>query len=108
MKKSLKKSKTLIAYCWCNGKIEFGSTVPDGALPIVSGPSDHVRTAVEVLARWSNPTERGGDDSCPLVPGVPEADTDVAKLEAVDRFVQCVDIRMKSFKERDDATKAKV
>lgn len=28
---------TITAYCWASGLIEFGNTLPEGALPIVTG-----------------------------------------------------------------------
>jgi hypothetical protein len=63
----------LTAYCWANGRIEFGPQVPDGAIFLASGPRGKLRLAVFAIARMSYPSKRGGRDSVPLVPGVPEA-----------------------------------
>lgn len=41
---------TITAYCWASGLIESGSTLPEGALPIVTGSEKQVREEVEV---WS-------------------------------------------------------
>lgn len=80
-----KKAKTLYAYAYRNGQIRFGFKVPDGALEVMSGTSKHVRNTISVRARESYPTERGGDDTVPLVPGVPEARYE---NEAVDALIQ--------------------
>jgi hypothetical protein len=42
--------KTIVAYCWANGVIEFGPRCPENALPLVTGKASQVRAAVEVLA----------------------------------------------------------
>ena len=78
---------TTVAFCYRNGVIHFGSRVPDGALSIASSANGKLlREKVKVAARWSYPTKRGGKDSKPLVPGVPEAPDDVAACDAVIRF----------------------
>lgn len=41
---------TITAYCWASGLIEFGHTLPEGALPIITGSEKQVREEVEV---WS-------------------------------------------------------
>ncbi|EJY7483924.1 hypothetical protein OHE59_000336, partial [Salmonella enterica subsp. enterica serovar Thompson] len=41
---------TITAYCWASGLIESGNTLPEGALPIVTGSEKQVREEVEV---WS-------------------------------------------------------
>lgn len=57
---------TITAYCWASGLIEFGNTLPEGALPIVTGNEKQVRDVVTVLARHAY----NGDL---LVPGIPES-----------------------------------
>lgn len=41
----------ITAYCWASGLIEFGNTLPEGALPIVIGSEKRVRDEVAVMAR---------------------------------------------------------
>lgn len=55
------------AYCFANGEIGFGRTVPDGAVIIASGPAKKLRERLSVLARHAY------DGETLLVPGVPEA-----------------------------------
>lgn len=82
--------KNITAYCYASGHIRFGQQVPAGAIPIVTGPNRRVRNAIEVQARWSYPTARGGKDSAPLVPGIPEAADSPAKLAALAQFIKWV------------------
>lgn len=72
------------AYCWRGGVIEFGRRVPTGALPLDHGTERSVRDRVEPLAR------RAYQKGVLLVPGIPEAETDVAALEAYERFVALI------------------
>jgi hypothetical protein len=67
------------AYCWRTGVIEFGSRVPEGARVLDRGGEQSVRRRAEAHARHGYRGEL-------LVPGVPEADTDIAALEACQRF----------------------
>lgn len=64
------------AYVWRTGLIEFGRYIPKGALPLSSGR----KSIIEVIARHS----RHNDDL--LVPGIPEANSDVEAMEALDAF----------------------
>lgn len=59
--------KTLHAYCWSNGLIQFGETVPTGTLPLLSGRPSAVRNKIIATARHSRVSRRM------FVPGVPEA-----------------------------------
>lgn len=68
------------AYCWRGGVIEFGPRVPKGALPVDRGTEQSVRRRVEPLARHAH------DGKALLVPGIPEAETDVEAFEAYQRF----------------------
>ena len=74
------------AYAWESGLIEFGQRVPNGALLIVDGPAKRVKHVVNVLARV-------GYEGGLLVPGVPEGETENAKLDALTAFVQRVRAR---------------
>ncbi|ELU6656796.1 host nuclease inhibitor protein [Salmonella enterica] len=77
---------TITAYCWASGLIEFGNTLPEGALPIVTGSEKQVREVVEVLARHAY----NGDL---LVPGIPEAADQNEAREALERFCSAIDMR---------------
>lgn len=73
------------AYCWRGGVIEFGPRVPKGARQLDRGTEQSVRRRVEPLAR------HGYDGRTLLVPGIPEAETDVAAHEAYKRFKSILD-----------------
>lgn len=73
------------AYCWRGGVIEFGPRVPGGALPVDRGTERSVRRRVEPLARHAY------DGRTLLVPGIPEAESDVAAYEAYQRFKRILD-----------------
>ncbi|EJY4049082.1 host nuclease inhibitor protein [Salmonella enterica] len=74
---------TITAYCWASGLIEFGNTLPEGALPIVTGNEKQVRDVVTVLPRHAY----NGDL---LVPGIPEAESMDEYREALFRFSRVV------------------
>lgn len=76
------------AYAWKSGLIEFAGEVPDGALLIAEGPAKKILRVVSVWARRS----RTGDYL--LVPGVPEADSEDAKLDALLAFSTRIKERM--------------
>lgn len=73
---------TTYAYCWQSGLIEFGTEVPEGAIRMVSGADQAVRDLMLATARLAH------DNETLLVPGVPEALDEEAKLDALDRFLQ--------------------
>ncbi|EHW4150227.1 host nuclease inhibitor protein [Salmonella enterica subsp. enterica serovar Kottbus] len=79
---------TITAYCWASGLIEFGNTLPEGALPIVTGSEKNVRDVVGVLARHAY----NGDL---LVPGIPEAVDQNEAREALERFSRVVREQLK-------------
>ncbi|HGJ4212511.1 TPA: host nuclease inhibitor protein [Salmonella enterica subsp. enterica serovar Poona] len=79
---------TITAYCWASGLIEFGNTLPEGALPIITGKEKDVRDEVEVLARLAY----NGDL---LVPGIPEAADQNEAREALERFSRVIQERLK-------------
>lgn len=70
-----------VAWCWASGLIEFGEAgaVPDAAIVIAEGPKSSLRTVLEILARRG----RGASEHQLLVPGVPEADTQQEKGDAL-------------------------
>lgn len=85
------------AYCYASGLIKFGRTVPDGALPIASGPPKTLRDFVEVKARHGyktrsvkgRPTKIPGTD-CLLVPGIPEAPDQGKALDALHAWLDWI------------------
>ncbi|EBS6855242.1 host nuclease inhibitor protein [Salmonella enterica] len=79
---------TITAYCWASGLIEFGHTLPEGALQIITGKEKDVRDEVEVLARLAY----NGDL---LVPGIPEAADQNEAREALERFSRVIQERLK-------------
>ncbi|EBI2125149.1 host nuclease inhibitor protein [Salmonella enterica] len=79
---------TITAYCWASGLIEFGNTLSEGALPIVTGSEKRVRDVVTVLARHAY----NGDL---LVPGIPEAASQDEAREALVRFSRAIHERVK-------------
>lgn len=72
---------TLTAFCWSSGIIEFGTSVPEGALPIITGPADLVTSTIEATSRHAH------DEKTFLVPGVPEADSDASAVDALKAYV---------------------
>lgn len=84
---------TITAYCRASGLIEFGHTLPEGALPIVTGSEKKVRDVVEVLARHAY----NGDL---LVPGIPEAESMDEYREALVRFSRVIHERFRHLNKR--------
>ncbi|MBN9530541.1 MAG: host nuclease inhibitor protein [Alphaproteobacteria bacterium] len=70
----------MIAYCWRTGQIGLGRRAPRGTITIVSGPGRRLRRLVEARARLAY------DNTTMLVPGIPEAESEVAALKALQRF----------------------
>ncbi|EKY7765587.1 host nuclease inhibitor protein [Salmonella enterica] len=78
---------TITAYCWASGLIEFGNTLPEGALSIVTGSEKQVRDEVTVMARHAY----SGDL---LVPGIPEAASQDEGRVALERFSRVIQERL--------------
>lgn len=72
----------VIAYCWSSGLIQFGPTLPDGAIGIATGEESKVRDVIEVTARHAY------DNESLLVPGVPEAANEREGIVALARYIQ--------------------
>jgi hypothetical protein len=68
------------AYCWRTGRIGVGPRLPERAVPLARGPISLLRHQVEAASR------HGYEKGVFLVPGVPEADTEDAALEAAKHF----------------------
>lgn len=66
------------AYCFADGVIHFGPTIPDGALPVADGVESDLRRAIQGSARLAY------DNRTWLVPGVPEA---AHQFDGVDALV---------------------
>lgn len=71
------------AYAFRNGEIGFGEVVPDGALPIL-GPK-HYPISIDDIKTGAR---LAYDGKTLLVPGVPEAGSDLEAYEAFDRWVK--------------------
>ncbi len=70
------------AYCWRSGMIEFGRSVPAGAIQIARAPARKLKPLVDVHARHAY------DGKTLLVPGIPEAQNDGAAEHALDMFIE--------------------
>lgn len=81
------------AFCYASGLIEFGRSLPDGALPIAVGPAKPLRDFIESRARHGyrtrlvdgRPTKIPGTEKL-LVPGIPEAPDQSRALDALHAF----------------------
>lgn len=74
----------MLAYCWRTGRIDFGRSVPEGAIKIAQGPSKKLKPLICAVARHAY------DGKTLLVPGVPEADTDDHAADALERFIDWI------------------
>lgn len=74
-----------VAWCWATGLIEIGDTLPadsqdgSGAIEIARGPKYALKGKLEAVARHG----KGASLGRLLVPGVPEADGQTAKVDAL-------------------------
>lgn len=69
-----------VAWAWASGLIEFGAKEPRGALPIARGRRARLRAVVSDVARHAH------DGRSLLVPGVPEAPSRAAAVDALIYF----------------------
>jgi hypothetical protein len=67
----------VIAYCWATGRIDFGRTLPKGAIEIARGPANPLRKLVMATSRLAY------DNETLLVPGAPEAISEESALDAL-------------------------
>lgn len=87
--KSFYDLRPMVAWCWASGLIEFGEAMPadsadgSGAIQIATGPKCYLPTVLSVLARQGF----GDSDGKLLVPGVPEADSQKAKGDALETWL---------------------
>lgn len=87
--------KALTAYCRRSGEIGFARRLPNNAIILGRGPDEHVRKAAGVVARHAY------DGKTLLVPGIPEALTDDAALEAVAWFRRQMVTRLNRYAQED-------
>lgn len=71
----------LFAYCWATGRIDFGKVVPEGAIEMARGTSRRVRREIARTARLAY------DGKTLLVPGIPEAESSNAAVDALGRHL---------------------
>jgi hypothetical protein len=81
-----------MAVVWANGRIDITRWQPKGSILLARGPRGKLEAAIGGTARLAY-------DNCTwLVPGVPEAEDDIAAIEAVKayqpRLRQALDARM--------------
>jgi hypothetical protein len=74
------------AWCWASGLIEMGDEfeLPEGAVLVAHGPKAFLHGTIAVLARRG----RGASAGSFLVPGVPEADDQQAKGDALVKWLK--------------------
>lgn len=75
--------KTITAYCFSSGHIDFGATLPEGAIALATGEEKTVRDIITGNARVSL-----HDKKTLFVPGVPEALNQREGITAVAQFIQ--------------------
>lgn len=71
-------------YCWRNGIIGLGRYTPAGAMEILAVSDRRLRRIVSAAARHAK------EDETLLVPGIPEAESDVEAMKAVRAFRNAV------------------
>lgn len=81
-------SKKLTAFCWRSGLIQMAEQAPEGALVLASGPATLLAQTIDSIGRLS------ADNQSHLVPGVPEAVSDDAALDAVIDFQKFLNKRL--------------
>ncbi|OON62306.1 hypothetical protein B0920_02175 [Massilia sp. KIM] len=74
------------AWCWASGRIEMGDEddLPEGAILIARGPKAYLNGTLAVLTRQG----RGASEGVYLVPGVPEAQDEQARGDALAKWLK--------------------
>lgn len=72
------------AFVWRTGLVEFGRSVPSGAIEVPRGPARVLRARMSVLCRHAY------DGKSLLVPGIPEAENDEATMNASKPFKEWI------------------
>ena len=70
----------VFCYVWASGQIEFGESVPNGALSIAKGEREALENAISAIGRLAH------DNKTWLVPGIPEAETSNDGIDALIHF----------------------
>ena len=90
-------SQSLRAFCFPSGLIEFGHSVPRGAIVIARGPERDLRDYISAKARhgYLSSSIGGRRRAVPgseqlLVPGIPEADNQVVAMAALARWASWI------------------
>lgn len=76
------------AYAWRSGRLEFGAEVPQDALAVAQYADEDERGSIENYCR------RGHEPDVLLVPGIPEARTEVDAFTALFDFRQLLQERL--------------
>lgn len=76
--------RPMVAYCWASGLIEFGESIPDGAIELAHGPKSEIETFFDTVSRHGY----GASAGKLIVPGLPEAETMSRRLGAVLEFLK--------------------
>jgi hypothetical protein len=74
----------MYAYCFRSGHVEFGNSVPKGAIAVSKGTGKAWQSRIKALCRTSY------DGKSHLIPGLLEAKTTEAALDALSRFQEWV------------------
>jgi hypothetical protein len=90
-----KEPSPRFAYCGADGAIRFGHTLPPDMLPIARCPKMGSylkwRAIITGEARLAYPRP-GATERTWLVPGIPEGQTEEAKLDALNTFVNRIEM----------------
>ena len=96
---------TITAFAWASGLIEYTTpvrrrTVPEGALPIATGPEKILKDIIEAIARHG----QGASKNKLLVPGIPEAS--MMKYDPLVKLIEFKAAVQRSLKRRGFETAA--
>lgn len=83
----------MLAYCYRSGQIQFGRSLPEGAIKVAEGPSKKLRAMIGVTSRHAY------DGKTLLVPGIPEAETEKEAEAALRRFLDWIAPRIAELQE---------
>lgn len=90
---------THFMYCWRTGVVEFGDELPHGALelaryvPTSAAPRGRSTQLAIWRAKMQAACRLAYDNKTWLVPGIPEAQSDVEALAAYKKFIDWLDDR---------------
>jgi len=87
---------TYIAYCFAEGDIEFGETIPEGGLPIISGEEHRVNEVIYENCQYGN----FSGIQKPMIKAVNDAKDDGYK--AIDELIKFTDLLKEKYKDDPD------